>query len=58
MKSTGGVIVANSPHRVLQAGPRHIGRHPQGALQVQQVDGGLQDADADRLGWWRSRRVG
>jgi hypothetical protein len=30
---------------VLQTG----GRHTKGALQVQQVDGGFQDTDADRL---------
>jgi hypothetical protein len=34
---------------VLQTGGRHLGRHTKGALQVQQVDGGFQDTDADRL---------
>ena len=34
---------------MLQTGGRHLGRHTKGALQVQQVDGGFQDTDADRL---------
>jgi hypothetical protein len=48
-KPTGGVISASSTYRVLQTGGRHLGRHTKGALQVQQVDGGFQDTDADRL---------
>jgi hypothetical protein len=48
MKSTGGVILANSPTACSRPADGTSGGTPR-ALQIQQVDGGFQDADADRL---------
>lgn len=49
MKSTGG-LSWRAAYRVLETRGRHVGRHTEGGvLEIQQVDGGFQDADADRL---------